>query len=95
MLTFQSSKKDYMSDVPIPALEAEIKRVYEPNEAKAIIRSFHDMTLGSTVGKIEGKLAVYPCDVVAIFILLKAPIKFIDANGKELTLDGSGSGVYY
>ena len=38
---------------------------------------------------------IYSGDVATIFGRLKIPIKFIDVNGKELTVDGSGSGIYY
>jgi hypothetical protein len=95
MLTFQSSKKDYMSDVPIPALEVEIKRVYEPDKAKALIRKFHEIILGSTLCKIDNELAIYPHDIAAVFGLLKIPVKFIDVNGNELAVNTNGSGVYW
>lgn len=93
MLTFKSYKKDYMSDVTISALEAEIKREYEQDYAKALIRKFHDMMLGSTVGNINDETAIYPQDIAAIFGLLKIPIKFINVKGNELAINGGNSGV--
>jgi hypothetical protein len=94
MLTFQSSKKDYMSDVPIPVLEAEIKREYAPHKANALIRKFHEIILGSTLCKIDNELAIYSHDIAAVFGLLKIPVKFVDINGSELAINGSGSGIY-
>jgi hypothetical protein len=95
MITFQSSKKNYMSDVPIPALEVEIKRAYEPDKAKALIRKFHEIILGSTLCKIDNELAIYPHDIAAVFGLLKISVKFIDVNGSELAVNTNGSGVYW
>jgi len=95
MLTFQSSKKDYMSDVPILVLEAEIKRVYQPHKANALIRKFHEIILGSTLCKIDNEIAIYPHDIAAVFGLLKIPVKFIDVNGSELAVNTNGSGVYW
>jgi hypothetical protein len=95
MITFQSSKNGSMSDIPISAIEAEIKRECVPDEAKALIRKFHVMNFGSTITKVAGEVAVYHRDAAAIFSLLKVPVKFIDVNGKELAVDGSGSGIYF
>jgi hypothetical protein len=93
MLIFKSSKNGTMSDVTISALEAEIKREYEQDDAKAIIRKFHDMMLGITVGNINDETAIYPQDIAAIFGLLKIPIKFINDKGNELAINGDSSGV--
>jgi hypothetical protein len=93
MLIFKSSKSGAMSDVTISALEAEIKREYEQDDAKALIRKFHDMMLGSTVGNINDETAIYQQDIAAIFDLLKIPIKFINDKGNELAINGDSSGV--
>lgn len=84
-----------MSDVPITVLEVEIKRVYEPDEAKVLIRKFHEIILGSTLCKIDNEIAIYPHDIAAVFGLLKIPAKFVDINGSDLAIDGRGSGIYY
>jgi hypothetical protein len=57
--------------------------------------SFDELNLGSTITKVAGEVAVYHRDAAAIFGLLKVPVKFIDVNGKELAVDGSGSGIYF
>jgi hypothetical protein len=101
MITFQSTKMFSMSDIPISAIEAEIKRECVPDEAKALIRNFHVINFGNTEyqlkdedGICSGGYGVYSGDVAAIFGRLKTAIKFIDVNGKELVVDGSGSGIY-
>jgi hypothetical protein len=93
ILILKSSKSGAMSDVTISALEAEIKREYEQDDAKDLIRKFHDMMLGSTVGNINDETAIYPQDIAAIFGLLKIPIKFINDKGNELAINGDSSGV--
>jgi hypothetical protein len=94
MITFKSSKKDFMSDIAISAIEAEIQREYVPDKAKALVRSFHDMILASTLTVVSGEVAAYHHDAAAIFALLKVPVKFIDIDEKELVVDGRGSGIY-
>jgi hypothetical protein len=51
------------------------------------------MLLVSTVAVVNDETAIYPHDIAAIFYRLKIPVKFVDVSGKELALDGSGSGV--
>jgi hypothetical protein len=95
MLTFKSSKNSSMSDIPISVVESEIQRNYAPDKAKALVAKFDELNLGSTITKVAGEVAVYHRDAAAIFGLLKVPVKFIDVNGKELAVDGSGSGIYF
>ena len=83
-----------MSDIAISAIEAEIQREYVPDKAEALVRSFHDLILGSTLTEVAGEVAAYHHDAAAIFGLLKVPVKFIDVGEKELVVDGSGSGIY-
>jgi hypothetical protein len=101
MLIFKSSKSGTMSDVTISALEAEIKREYEQDDARDLIRKFHDMDYGNNKhplrdehGAYTGEYGIYHGDVAAIFGLLKVSVKFVDTNEKELAVDGKGSGVY-
>jgi len=96
MLTFKliTYKNELRFGVTIPVIEAEIKRKYEQGEAKAFIRKFHDMMLGSTVSKVNNEIAIYPNDIAAIFEQLSIPIKFINDKGDKLAIYGSGSGIY-
>jgi hypothetical protein len=97
ILTFKliTHENELRFGVIIPAIEAEIEREYEQDEAKALIRKFHDMIIGSTVSKVNDEIAIYSHDIAAIFGLLKIPIKFIDVNGKELAISTGSSGVLW
>jgi hypothetical protein len=77
--------------VTTSSLEAGINSEYGQDDAKSLIRKFHDMMLGSTIGNINGETEIYSHYIAAIFALLKIPIKFIDDNdnGNELTLDSA------
>jgi hypothetical protein len=88
MITFKSSKKDFMSDVPISDIESEIKRVYASSKAIAIIEAFHELWLGRAFSKRNGEQVVHRCDVVNIFYQLEISIKLIDVNGIVLAIDG-------
>jgi hypothetical protein len=101
MITLKSTKMFAMSELAILDIELAIQREYAPDEAKAITKKFHEMNYGNTEyllrdenGICSGGYGVYSGDVATVFGLLKIPIKFIDVNGKELTVDGSGSGIY-
>ncbi len=95
MLTFKliTYANEVRFGVTTSNLEAGIKRGYGQDDAKNLIRKFHDMMLGSTVGNVNGETEIYPHDIAAIFALLKIPIKFIDDNGNELAVNASGSGI--
>lgn len=95
VLTFKliTYENELRFGVTIPVIEAEVEREYEQGEAKALIRKFHDMMLGSTVSKVNDEVAICPNDIAAIFGLLKIPIKFTDANGNERVINGDISGI--
>jgi len=93
MITFKSARKFAMSDVPISVIETEISRAYDSDETKALTKAFHDIILDHSLSNVDGELAVYPCDIAAIFTLLKIPFKFIDVNGSELDISAIGSGI--
>jgi hypothetical protein len=79
--------------IAISALEASLRQSYEQSESDIFIVKFNAMMLGSTVAVVNDETAIYPHDISAIFDRLKIPVKFVDANGKELAVNGSGSGV--
>jgi hypothetical protein len=93
VLKIKTAEKDYMSDIAISALEAEIIQKYEPDDAKTLISKFHNMMLGSTVSMMGGEMSIYPHDIAAIFSLLKIPMKFVDDKGADITINGVNSGV--
>lgn len=79
--------------VTISALEAGIEKAYEPLAANALILKFNDIMLGSTVGNVNGETEIYAHDIAAVFGLLKIPIKFVDDNEIESTIDAKRSGI--
>jgi hypothetical protein len=95
MITFKliTYENELRFGVTIPAIEAEIEREYEQDEAKDIIRKFHDMMLGNTVSKVNDEIAIYPNDIAAIFERLEISIMFINDNGSELAINANGSGI--
>ncbi|MBA6357491.1 MULTISPECIES: hypothetical protein [unclassified Colwellia] len=93
VLKVKKPKKDWMSDVTILALEAEIKREYEPEDSKTLISKFHNMMLGSTVSMMDGEMAIYPHGIAAIFSLLKVPVKFVDDKGADMAINVTNSGA--
>jgi hypothetical protein len=93
VLKVNTSEKGGVSDVTVQALEAEIKRVYEEDDAKALIIKFHNMMIGSTVSMVGSDITIYPHDIAAIFGLLKIPVKFVDDKCSDIAIDEIHSGV--
>ncbi len=95
MLTFKliTYANEVRFGVTTSSLEAGINSEYGRDDAQSLIRKFHGMMLGSTVGNVNGETEIYPHDIAAIFALLKIPIKFIDDNGNDLAVNASGSGI--
>jgi hypothetical protein len=83
-----------MSDITRSNIESEIQREFASDKGEVLIRKFHDLMLGNTSTKVASEAAVYHHDAAAIFGLLKIPVEFVDADGKDLAVDASGSGVY-
>jgi hypothetical protein len=96
MLTFKliTYANEVRFGVTTSSLEAGINSEYGQDDAKSLIRKFHDMMFGITVGNVNGETEIYPHDIAAIFSLLKIPVKFIDDNGNEVAVSASGSGIF-